>query len=91
VTSLRSLLDLPDDALAPMRIVRPHLVRSHETSQRGVALNSVLLARMDPDNPNSRSAPADWQAVLARMARKRSKAFQLLAEQLEREGVNSNG
>ncbi len=49
----------------------------------GVAGNTVLRARMDRDNPNSRPAPAGWEKAIAKVARERAGELVKLAEELE--------
>ena len=49
----------------------------------GVAENTVLRARMDPDNPNARSAPPGWEKAITKLARERAGELVKLAEELE--------
>jgi transcriptional regulator with XRE-family HTH domain len=49
----------------------------------GVARNTIARARLDPSNPEYRSAPQHWRPVLARLARERSRELADLAEELE--------
>lgn len=49
----------------------------------GVAANSVLRARMDPMNENSRRAPEGWEKAIAKLARERAAELRALAEELE--------
>ena len=49
----------------------------------GVVRNSIARARLDPTSPAYRSPPANWQPVLARLARDRIRELSALAEQLE--------
>jgi hypothetical protein len=49
-----------------------------------VARNTVLRARMDPNSPNARPAPAGWERTIARLARMRAKELARLADALER-------
>lgn len=51
----------------------------------GVARNTIARARLDPSNPEYRSPPQNWKPVLARLARERSKALAVFADQLEPE------
>ena len=48
----------------------------------GVAENTVLRARMDPDNPNARSAPPGWEKAVAKLARGRARELLKLSEEL---------
>ena len=50
----------------------------------GVARNTIARARLEPSSDAYRSPPHDWQRVLARLARDRSKELKKLAEELER-------
>lgn len=49
----------------------------------GVARNSIARARLDGSNPGYRPPPENWQPVLARLARERSRAYSSLAEELD--------
>ncbi|HEY0036209.1 MAG TPA: hypothetical protein VGB66_05945 [Longimicrobium sp.] len=49
----------------------------------GVARNTIARARLDPANPEYRSPPKNWERVLARLARERSRQLAVLATQLE--------
>lgn len=51
----------------------------------GVARNTIARARLDPSSDAYRSPPHDWQRVLARLARERSKELKKLADELERD------
>jgi hypothetical protein len=50
----------------------------------GVSGNTVRRARMDPASANARPAPEGWEAVIAKLARKRGGELVKLADQLER-------
>jgi hypothetical protein len=47
-----------------------------------LAENSVRRARMETDSPNARAAPPEWKAAVARLARKRSRELEALADRL---------
>ena len=51
----------------------------------GVVRNSIARARLDPTSPAYRSPPANWQSVLARLARERVEQLSVLAVELEGE------
>jgi hypothetical protein len=48
----------------------------------GVAENTILRARMDPENPNARSAPEGWEKGIAWLARERAGDLVKLAQEL---------
>lgn len=48
----------------------------------GVVRNTIARARLDPSSPAYRSPPENWQPVLARLARERSKQLSEIADQL---------
>jgi hypothetical protein len=50
----------------------------------GVVRNTIARARLDPSSPAYRSPPQDWQVVLARLARERSRELAVFADVLER-------
>lgn len=50
----------------------------------GVSIQTIRQARMDPGSPSYRHPPAGWQAVLARLARGRSRELAAFADQVER-------
>lgn len=50
----------------------------------GVAENTIARARMDPASRNARTAPPGWQKAVAKLARKRARDLEKLAEDLER-------
>lgn len=49
----------------------------------GVSIQTIRQARMDPSSPSFRNPPAGWQAVLARLARERSRELAEFATQVE--------
>jgi len=49
----------------------------------GVARNTIARARLAPSNPEYRSPPQNWKAVLARLARERSSELVAFADELE--------
>jgi len=49
----------------------------------GVARNSIARARLDRANPGYRPPPENWQPVLARLARERSRFLSGLADLLD--------
>ncbi|HUF69813.1 MAG TPA: hypothetical protein VMM79_14310 [Longimicrobiales bacterium] len=51
--------------------------------EMGVSQNGVLQARLDPAAASYRRPPEGWQAVVARMARKRADDLLKLADALE--------
>jgi hypothetical protein len=51
----------------------------------GVSISSVARARLDPASSAYRSPPANWETVLAQLARERSEEFGELAEALEQQ------
>lgn len=50
----------------------------------GVSIQAIRQARMDPSSTSYRNPPAGWQAVLARLARERSRALVAFAEEVAR-------
>ena len=53
--------------------------------------STVTQARMDMENPAFRTSPVGWQKALAKLARRRAKELERLAEQLERRGGEAAG
>lgn len=51
----------------------------------GVSIQTIRQARMDPSSPSYRNPPPGWQAVLARLARERSRDLAAFAEEVGRE------
>jgi len=51
----------------------------------GVARNTIARARLHPSSDAYRSPPHNWQMVLGRLARERSKELKRLADELERD------
>ncbi len=49
----------------------------------GVVRNTIARARLDPSSPAYRSPPPNWQSVLARLARERSRELSTFADALE--------
>lgn len=49
----------------------------------GVVRNTIARARLDPSSPAYRSPPENWQPVLARLARERSRFLEQVAQELE--------
>jgi hypothetical protein len=49
-----------------------------------VARNTIARARLDPSSSAYRTPPDDWQRIVARLARERSKQLKMLADELER-------
>lgn len=49
-----------------------------------VSIQTIRQARMDPNSTSYRNPPAGWQAVLARLARERSRELAAFAEEVER-------
>jgi hypothetical protein len=52
----------------------------------GVEPQSIRQMRLDADMASARTPPAGWQAKLAPIARKKSKALAKLADELEKAG-----
>jgi hypothetical protein len=52
----------------------------------GVSIQTIRQARMDPNSTSYRNPPTGWQAVLARLARARSKELQAFADFIEVQG-----
>jgi hypothetical protein len=50
----------------------------------GVSVQLIRQARVDPTNPSYRSPPDGWQKVVARLARRRAKELEALADGVER-------
>lgn len=50
----------------------------------GVARNTIARARLDPSSSAYRSPPENWPAMLAQLARERSKELEVLADALEK-------
>lgn len=50
----------------------------------GVAHNTVRVARLDPASSSYRRPPAEWRAVLARLARRRGGDLLKLADKIEK-------
>lgn len=48
----------------------------------GVSVQTIRQARLDPSAPGHRPPPADWRNVLAGLARERSRALQVFAEEV---------
>ncbi len=48
----------------------------------GVSIQTIRQARMDPGSPSYRNPPPGWKAVLASLARARSKALAAFADDL---------
>ncbi|HEX6371815.1 MAG TPA: hypothetical protein VF006_23030 [Longimicrobium sp.] len=57
----------------------------------GVSVSSIARARLDPSSSAYRSPPADWETVLAQLARERSEEFRELAEVLEQQKKAQRG
>lgn len=53
--------------------------------EAGVSVQSIRVARLDRGSSGYRSPPADWPAVLARVARRHAKKLEALAARLEKE------
>jgi hypothetical protein len=49
----------------------------------GVSQNAVARARLDPTTRDFRPPPAGWEAAVARLAKKKTVAFQQLQQALE--------
>lgn len=49
----------------------------------GVVRNTIARARLDPSSPAYRSAPENWEPVLARLARERGLELLKLADELK--------
>jgi hypothetical protein len=49
----------------------------------GVARNSIARARLERSNPGYRPPPENWQPVLARLARERSRQLTAFADALD--------
>lgn len=49
----------------------------------GVPHQSLRRARLDRDSPSYRQPPAGWERALAKLARKRARELDRLAEELE--------
>ncbi len=49
----------------------------------GVSVQSVRQPRLSTDNPSYRSPPPNWEAAIARLARRRAKELERLADKLE--------
>jgi hypothetical protein len=54
--------------------------------EAGVSDASIRRARLDPASAAYRKPPSDWREVVARIARKRARAFDQLADELSRSG-----
>lgn len=50
-------------------------------AESGVALNSILRARME--GPNARQPPVNWRSVIATLARERGGELLKLADEME--------
>ncbi|HEY0022962.1 MAG TPA: hypothetical protein VGB24_08630 [Longimicrobium sp.] len=50
----------------------------------GVSIQTIRQARMDPSSSSYRNPPAGWQAVLARLARERSRELADFAFEVSR-------
>lgn len=53
----------------------------------GVSVQTIRQARLDPSAPGHRPPPTGWQAVLARLAKERSKQLTAFAEALKPESA----
>lgn len=51
----------------------------------GVSVQTIRQARLDPSAPGHRPPPTNWQPVLARLARERSRSLASFAEELTKE------
>ena len=51
----------------------------------GVDILAIRRARLDPSNASYEKPPLNWQEAMARLARKRARSLEALADQLERE------
>jgi hypothetical protein len=51
----------------------------------GLQAQTIRQMRLPPDASSHRAPPADWQAVLLRLARKRGRELQALVDALERD------
>ena len=52
-------------------------------NEAGVEVLAIRRARLDPSNASYENPPLNWQEALARLARKRARSLQALADQLE--------
>ena len=50
----------------------------------GCSYSTVTQARMDMENPAFRTPPVGWKKALAKLARRRAKELERLAEELEK-------
>lgn len=48
----------------------------------GVSVQTIRQARLDPSAPGHRPPPANWQEVLARLARERSRKLRAFADEM---------
>lgn len=58
------------------------MTRGQIADALGVSEATVRQARLDPSAKAHRSPPDGWEAVLARLARKRAESLQKLADKL---------
>jgi len=54
-------------------------------NEAGVELLAIRRARLDPSNASYENPPLNWQQAMARLARKRARSLEALADQMERE------
>ena len=53
--------------------------------EAGVEVRAIRCARLDPSNASYENPPLNWQEAMARLARKRARSLEALADQMERE------
>ena len=64
------------------RLLGPTLRQLAE--QLGIAYTSIRAARLPSDSVSRRSGPEGWERVIARIARRRARELDRLADELER-------